>query len=117
MNLRKPLRLIVAGLALTSLGVGTSLAAPGADAPSVTLRYAALDLTTQEGALRLEQRIRAAAERVCPSSDGRELERTAQARACQAHALARAVQQIGSPQLTALLAAQHVSGLKAEPRS
>ena len=117
MNLRKPLTLIAAGLAVTALGVGTSLASPGADVPSVTLRYSALEPTTQEGALRLERRIRAAAERVCPSSDSPEVERIAQTRACRAHALARAVQQIGSPQLTALVAAQNASGLRAEPRS
>ena len=112
MNFRKSLTLIATGLALTALGAGTSVASAAADAPSITLQYSAMDLATLDGAQRLEHRIRAAAARVCPSSDSLDLERSAQERACQARVVARAVRQIGNPQLTALFAAQHASGLK-----
>ncbi len=72
--------------------------------PSVTVRFADLDITTEQGAHTLYRRIQSAARVVCPSADARELERSAASRSCQEQAIARAVQSVSSPRLAAVYA-------------
>ena len=90
---------------MVAAGAGSAGAATlPSDAPSVVVRYADLDITTQQGANALYRRIAAAAQRVCPDADIRDLDLSSQIRACQKQAIARAVQAISSPLLAALSA-------------
>jgi len=73
-----------------------------ADAPRITLRYAASSLDSAAGTEALYRRIVAAAEQVCPDTGGDPLHFNAAVRACRAQAVARAVQGIGNPRLAAL---------------
>jgi UrcA family protein len=91
--------IVAAGASAAS---AASAATPPSDAPSVVVRYADLDITTRQGASALYRRIAAAAQRVCPDADIRDLDFSSQIRACQQQAIARAVQAISSPLLAAL---------------
>jgi UrcA family protein len=74
--------------------------------PEVAVEYGDLDLTKPEGVQALHRRLKAAAERVCPRTDGRvKLEQKILARECRKQALEHAVREIGSPELAALHAA------------
>lgn len=71
--------------------------------PELEITYGDLDLTSAEGVQALHRRLKAAAERVCPRTDGRvSVEQKAAARDCRKQALDRAVRDIGSPELAAL---------------
>jgi UrcA family protein len=85
----------------TSAGAATS---PG-DVPSIVVRFADLDITTEQGASVLYRRIAVAARHVCPVADIRDLDRSSQIRSCQQQAIAQAVQAVSSPLLAALYAA------------
>jgi UrcA family protein len=103
-------------LAIVALGIlsgATSLAAaatPTSDLAAVVVRYADLDLTTEQGARTLYRRIVGAAETVCPRADIRDLGRSAQARSCREQAIAHAVQYVSSSQLAAVYAANPKRG-------
>lgn len=95
-------------LALTACaGIVTtaSAATPAVDAPTATVRYGDLNLSTDVGAKMLYSRISMAARQVCPSTDSRELAQLSAARACQRAAIERAVHSVNNPRLAAALAA------------
>lgn len=72
----------------------------GLDAvPSVTVRYDDLNLSTDRGTSVLYARIANAAKQVCPDAYSRDLDVVSAARACQAKAIAKAVQEVNSPKL------------------
>jgi UrcA family protein len=106
-------RWLIAGSALTAAGIlgsGYALAAAGSDsAPQLTVRYADLDLNTEDGAAKLLRRINFAATRVCPEAS-HDLRLAALARECRAAATARAVEQVHSVRLTALHATKAGAG-------
>lgn len=95
----------LAALAITSV----SLAAPRSDsAPSVTVHYGDLDLSTAAGVDILYRRIAGAARQVCPGVYSRDLSTVIAANRCQAEAIANAVQRLDNPRL-ALVHASHTS--------
>jgi UrcA family protein len=106
-NFRSALVLASAFAALTATTTSFA-AAPADEVPSVTVRYNDLDLATSGGAATLYQRISQAARQVCPDPDMRNLAMNALAQRCRAEAIARAVDQLHSPQL-ALVHAAHAS--------
>lgn len=77
-------------------------------APSVKVRYDDLNLSTDSGTAALYARIKSAARQVCPDQYSRDLNVVSASRACQATAIAKAVQDVNSPQL-ALIHATHVN--------
>lgn len=83
---------------------------PNADVLSVTVNYGDLNLTTDRGTTELYRRIAAAARQVCARDDLRGLAFVAAARACEAQAIARAVDRVDSPQLAAVYAARSKHG-------
>ncbi len=101
--------LAVAG-AFAALTVATTsfAAAPSADAPTVSVRYDDLNLSTSTGVNALYHRISAAARQVCPDVFSRDLAVVAAGDRCQANAVANAVRDLNNPQL-ALVHAAHVS--------
>jgi UrcA family protein len=101
------LQAVLAAIAGCMVAAGASSAGAAnspTDAPSTVVRYADLDITTQQGASVLYRRIARAAQRVCPDTDIRDLDRSSQIRLCRQQAVARAVQAVGSPMLAALYA-------------
>ena len=82
-----------------------SAATPDNSGPSVTVRYADLNLSTDAGSRALYHRIAHAAKLVCPTDDIRDLSRLFIARACQEAAIERAVLLVNNPQLAAAHAA------------
>lgn len=94
-----------AGLAATTISFATPLSD---DAPSVTVRYDDLNLSTSDGVDALYHRISKAARQVCPSANSRDLSVVAASEHCQATAVAQAVRDVNNPHL-ALLHASHVS--------
>jgi UrcA family protein len=94
-----------AALAATSI----SFAAPlSDDAPSVTVRYDDLNLSTSAGVDALYRRISNAARQVCPDARSRDLSVVVASERCQAHAVAQAVREVNNTHL-ALVHAAHVS--------
>jgi len=83
----------------------TATSATGA--PAVMVKYGDLDLRTERGARVLFVRIQLAAEQVCPpAADSRSLSRVEARNVCMKDAVERAVEQVGSPRLAAVLSAQ-----------
>jgi UrcA family protein len=99
------LALAVAGLVASVTGFA---ATPAVDAPSVSVRYDDLNLSTTVGVDTLYRRISSAARRVCPVNDLRDLPVALAAERCQAAAIARAVSEVNNPSL-AMLHAAHAS--------
>ena len=71
------------------------------DVPSVTVRYADLDLSTSAGANALYRRIQAAAKQVCSSPGTDPIEQFAW-RSCYSSAVGDAVRKVNSPLLIAV---------------
>src|SRR5882757_2931661 len=99
---------VLAGCLLTG-GLSVAQAAspeatPAAAVPTLVVSYGALNLSTTEGNAALYQRITTAARRVCPIEDSRNLAQAAHSSSCRAEAVARAVRDVNSPRLAALLA-------------
>jgi UrcA family protein len=98
--------------ALAALGVITtatllaptlaSAAQPAADVPQTAVNYSARDLASDQGTHALYQRIKRAAQAVCPAYDARDLEAFAASRECQQQAVADAIHQIGNARLAAV---------------
>jgi UrcA family protein len=104
---RRSLAVVGAFAALAATTI--SFAAPlSDDAPSVTVRYDDLNLSTSAGADALYRRISNAARQVCPSAYSRDLSVVAASERCQANAVAQAVRAVNNPHL-ALVHAAHVS--------
>ncbi|HEY1725138.1 MAG TPA: UrcA family protein [Steroidobacteraceae bacterium] len=101
---------LVAGSILSAAPGAAAAATPAGDVPSVVVRYADLDLTSDRGAHILYRRIQGAANVVCPQPDIRDLKAIVEAHACREQAIARAVQTVSSPQLAAIYAANPKRG-------
>lgn len=84
-------------IAMESASAGVS----DGDAPSVTVRYGDLNLTSQEGIARLYRRIGSAAAVVCSARDGRDLMRKTLWHDCYNHAVANAVHAVHNETLSA----------------
>jgi UrcA family protein len=89
----------------TAIGAVDSAQAASADAPTRTVRYSALNLSTYEGALALYGRIQAAAYRVCAADNKLNLDAMATARDCQEKVIAKAVRDVNSPMLASVYTA------------
>jgi UrcA family protein len=99
MNL-KPLILAIAGLAGLPFAAGAAIAP--ADAPSVRVQFADLDLTRDAGVEHLYVRLRHAASTVCDQhADVRDFRALASERTCTNQVLDRAVAEIRSSRLSA----------------
>ena len=103
---------VVSKLTLAVVSVVASVASFAAtssvDAPSVSVRYDDLNLSTTDGVNSLYHRISSAARAVCPDAYSRELSLRAAARRCEADAVARAVSEVNNSHL-AMVHAAHVS--------
>lgn len=105
-NITTRARHALALVALATLGAAAAPAALAADTAQVAVRYTDLDLETEAGAQALYARIAAAARRVCPEHDARDLHRSRAARECRADAIERAVSAVGNERLAAIDAAR-----------
>jgi UrcA family protein len=86
-------------------------AAPSSDAvPTAVVKYGDLNISTNDGALVLYQRIAAAARRVCPPEDSRDLAQAARSNACRTAAVARAVREVHSQRLAEVYAGRSNRG-------
>jgi UrcA family protein len=85
-----------------SFGVAAQTAERAAEIPSVTVRYADLNLNTPAGVEALYARLRAASRSVCNVGDGRALIDAMAAKSCYRQVLGTAVDNAKLPTLTAL---------------
>jgi UrcA family protein len=90
----------VALFAMASIATAHASAIDDA-APSVTVRYHDLNLSTAEGVASLYARIRYAADEVCGPLDSRDPERKQTWRNCVSHAVAEAVNTVHNRNLSA----------------
>ena len=95
---------MLVGCVLAAAASLTQAAAPAGDVPSITVKFADLNLSTEEGTNRLYSRITTAARAVCERGDSRDLATFAARRACESAAIARAVSDVHSPRLAAVYA-------------
>ena len=100
---------IAAGL-LCGFSNPARAAEPVDTSPSVVVKYGDLNLNTEAGSLTLYARLAAAAKSVCPAADPRNLRSLSASRACQTEAMQRAVNDIRSPRLAALVATRMKHG-------
>jgi len=84
--------------------IGSAHAATSADSPALKVRYADLNLSTEQGSLALYGRIVEAARQVCVIDDIRDLRIVAAAKACREQAIAQAVRDVNSPMLASVYA-------------
>jgi UrcA family protein len=86
-----------------------STAADNSDVPQAVVKFADLNMSTQQGAAALYGRIAAAADKVCNSYavDFRDLVAKAQVNACVHRAIADAVTKVGQPELFAIYSAKN----------
>ena len=90
----------------TAIGALGSAHAANADSPALTVRYADLNLSTEQGSLVLYGRIVAAAQQVCVVDDIRDLRMFNAAKLCRQQAIAKAVRDVNSPMLASVYAAR-----------
>jgi UrcA family protein len=102
-NAKNRVRIIIAAAAVCAALGG---AARADEVPQVHVKYADLNLGTITGATALYQRIRRAANEVCPATDDRELAAKAPAKACADQAVARAVATVDNVNLTKVYEAE-----------
>ena len=95
---------VTACFALGAASNAHAATAPAAAAPAMKVSYGDLNLATEQGSLALYARLEHAARAVCPVDDIRDLHAYLASRACQAEAIARAVQEINSPTLASVYA-------------
>jgi UrcA family protein len=94
---------MLVGSIITAAAAGNACAAGTAtEVPSVVVRFADLDLATDQGVRSLYARIARAAHAVCPDARIRDLNAASQSRACQQQAIARAVREVNTPLLAAV---------------
>lgn len=79
-----------------------SAAQPAGDVLQTAVTYSYSDLASDQGTHALYQRIKKAAQSVCPMYDPRDLAAFSASRECQKNAIAKAVRQIGNARLAAL---------------
>lgn len=89
----------LAALALASFAAAAGAAPTGGAPPSMTVRYADLNLRTPEGVASLYRRLTAAASQVCPLAYTPDLHTQELSKQCQHAAIERAVRAIGNPML------------------
>ena len=101
-------------LVAACVAVGATSAAHAAtessDAPTFTVRYSDLDLTSDQGSQALYARIVAAAQQVCVAEDIRDLRAVAAAHSCREQAIAQAVRDVHSARLASVYAAAERRG-------
>ena len=98
-----PLAIAVLGVvAVVSFASNARAAEQSVGIPSVTVRYADLNLNTAEGVEALYARLRAAAKDVCDQHEGRALIDVVEWKACYARALESAVSNVKSEHLNVL---------------
>jgi UrcA family protein len=93
--------------------IGVAASAQAASEPStatVRVSYRDLNLASATDAQALYQRIVSAARKVCAPEDIRVLNEVMAAHACESAAVARAVREVHSPQLAALLVSRQPQG-------
>jgi len=95
---------LAAGILIGALGVGTVNAATQDETPSVVVKYADQDLTTQKGLNELYHKLVRASRQVCPDMSTLDLSRERKVLECRDQAVARAIRQINNPQLAAMYA-------------
>jgi UrcA family protein len=89
-------------LALGLAAVGHTASAQDTGTPSVKVKYADLDLTSEAGARAILQRIHSAAKSACRDRSDDTFDRYYLWTPCVAHATNRAVAALGNPTVTAL---------------
>ena len=89
-------------LATSSFAVNARSAERAAEIPSVTVRYADLNLNTADGVEALYARLRTAAREVCNVGERRPLNEAIAAKTCYRQVLAAAVDNVKSLTLSAL---------------
>jgi UrcA family protein len=94
--------LLVGGLAGVIAAGAAGAAGTDSDAPSVIVKYSETSLASNGGVNELYHRITVAAKQVCPAASIRDLVAQQQVAQCREQAIARAISQIGNPQLAAL---------------
>jgi len=106
-------RMVVAAFVAIAVGVPTSFAQmpmKDGEIPSVKVKYADLNLSTEEGSRALYGRLVIAARRVCPESADTllGLRQNRDAQRCVTDAVQRAVKEIRNPKLAEVAAASHL---------
>jgi UrcA family protein len=94
--------LLLGGLTGVIAGGAAGAAGTDSDAPSVIVKYSETSLASNGGVNELYHRITVAAKQVCPAASIRDLVAQQQVAQCREQAIARAISQIGNPQLAAL---------------
>ncbi len=104
---------IAKGCALTTLALASLLTAQAAlatppqdEVKTVAVHYRDLDLSRQKDAKRLYWRIKSAARTACDNDPESDLARLATYKRCMREAIAKAVAQVKSPQLTGIYLAE-----------
>jgi UrcA family protein len=95
-----------AAVCLATATFGARADEAGTEVQARTVHYADLNLNTEAGVAALYDRIRNAAEHVCPDVGSRELARAVAAQACVDRAIARSVKSVNNPKLTSEFAAR-----------
>jgi UrcA family protein len=93
---------VIAGCIVAAASHPADAATRPDDVPSMTVKYADLDIASEDGARILYRRIARAAAHVCPRADNRDLDGLALSQACQQQSIARAVQAVSSARLAAV---------------
>jgi UrcA family protein len=99
-NAPNSFRRVLVGAALVA---GFATAAQSAELPQVRVNYADLNVNSTAGAAVLYQRIRSAADQVCPTFGERDLGAQAVVKACKVRAVGEAVAAVHSAALTQVL--------------
>ena len=101
--------LAACGLGVASLGVAAA-ATPESDAPSVTVHYGDLNLSTDQGTRELYRRLSGAATLVCPNLDRRDLQQSIVVARCRAEAIDKAVKTINNAHLAEIASGRNRTG-------
>jgi UrcA family protein len=84
-----------------ALGFTSAQAAPQPEESSIVVRFADLDVSSTEGAMKLYRRLDVAAQRICAPLDDRELARHRIFTGCVQNTIGTAVAKVNQPALTA----------------
>jgi UrcA family protein len=102
--------LAVCGLGAASLAASAATPIPESDAPSITVRYGDLDLSTDKGTRVLYRRLSGAANLVCPRVDNRDLTQATLAAQCRSDAIAKAVKKVNNAHLAEIASSRTHAG-------
>jgi len=98
---------LLASSTLVLLSAPLSSAQAAGDAPTIVVRYAASDLTSEANAQQLLHRIETAAHQVCLDQNLEPLPLQAAARRCYLMAIERAVDSVNAPRVRAAYVAKY----------